>query len=132
VEVRLVEGVQCRSGNLVGLLVVGRDSLEGMAAFETKKGFVFVNLVESAPRSVGQNKLFRGVPANLFAFLCARSFSLGFDGYVAFEAKTELLEHFKVALGAERVGSSNRMIIATPSSRRLVEHYHKEADEWPL
>ena len=119
-------------GDVVGLLVKGQGRIEGMAAFETKTGFLFVNLVESAPRNVGPNKLFRGVPANLFSFLCARSFALGFDGYLAFEAKTELIEHFEVALGATRVGSSTRMILATPGARRLVEQYRKESDQWPL
>jgi hypothetical protein len=101
-------------------------------SLEPAEGFVLVHLLENAPHNVGQNKIFRGVPGNLFAFACARSFALKFDGYVAFEAKTDLIEHYRVSLRAEQIGSSSRMIIATKNALHLVEQYFKEADRWPL
>jgi hypothetical protein len=100
-------------------------------SLEPAEGFILVHLLESAPHNVGQNKLFRGVPGNLFAFACARSFAMNFDGYFALEAKSELIEHDKISLGAEQVGASNRMIIPSDGALRLVEQYHKESDRWP-
>ena len=94
-------------GEVASLLVEGRDPIEGLIASEIRKGFFFVNLIESAPQNLGRKKLFRGVPGNLFAFVCARSIALGFEGFVSFDAKTELIEHFKATLGAGRVEQSD-------------------------
>ncbi len=118
--------------DVTALLVEGSRTVQGLMSLQPAQGFVLVHLLESAPHNVGQNKLFRGVAGNLFAFACARSFALKQDGYVAFEAKTELIEHYKVSLGAVQVGSSSRMIVATESAARLVKQYFTEADRWPL
>ena len=120
------------SRSVVALSAAGSNTVQGLMSLESAEDFVLVHLLESAPRNVGQNKLYRGIPGNLFAYACARSFLLGFDGYVAFEAKSELIEHYKLTLGAEQVGSSSRMIIATPSALELVKQYFQEADQWPL
>ena len=117
---------------VMALLAEHSSTVQGFMSLEPAEGFVLVHLLESAPHNVGQNKLFRGVPGNLFAFACARAFALKFDGYVAFEAKTELIEHYRISLGAEQVGSSSRMIIVTENARRLVEPYFEETDQWPL
>ena len=118
--------------DVIALLVEGSDTIQGLMSVEPAEGFVFVHLLESAPHNVGQNKLYRGVPGNLFAYACARSFALLFDGFVGFEAKTELIEHYKVSLEAEQIGSSSRMIIATGAALRLVKQYFQETDRWPL
>jgi len=54
-----------------------------------------MNLLESAPFNIGENKLYEGVAGNLVAYACKVSFQHGFDGYVAFTAKTNLIEHYK-------------------------------------
>jgi hypothetical protein len=113
------------------LLAEGSTTVQGLMSLEPAEGFILVHLLESAPHNVGQNKLFRGVPGNLFAFACARSFAMNFDGYFALEAKSELIEHDKISLGAEQVGASNRMIIPSDGALRLVEQYYKESDRWP-
>lgn len=118
--------------DVFALWVQGSIAIQGLISLEADEGFVFVHLLESAPHNVGENKLYRGVPGNLFAFVCARSFEVGFDGFVGFEAKTELIEHYKLSLGAERIGSSNRMIITVAAALKLVETYFKEIDQWPL
>jgi hypothetical protein len=118
--------------DVIALLVENSDSVQGLIACEDSAGFVFVHLVESAPHNIGQNKVYKGVPGNLFAFVCARSFRLGNDGYVSFLAKTELVEHYRMTLGAERIGTSDRMVIPTTSAARLIENYFKESDKWPL
>ncbi|MBW3598088.1 MAG: hypothetical protein KY475_12520 [Planctomycetes bacterium] len=126
------EEAKRKGRDVVALLAEGSGAVQGLMSLEPAEGFVLVHLLESAPHNVGQNKLFRGVPGNLFAFACARSFASKFDGYVGFDAKTELIEHYKVTLGAEQVGSSSRMVIAAENSLQLVEQYYKESDQWPL
>lgn len=121
-----------RGTNVMALLVEASETAQGLISLEKAEGFVAVNLLESAPHNVGQNKLFRGVAGNLFAFACAQSLAFGFDGFVAFEAKTELIEHYKTSLGATQVGKSSRMIIASANAAQLVRQYFKETDRWPL
>ncbi len=118
--------------NVVALLLEGFDSVQGLISFEPDDDFVLVHLLESAPHNIGQNKLFRGVPGNLIAYACSQSFQLEFDGFVAFHAKSELIEHYKVTLGAQQVGSSNRMIIDTKAALKLVQQYFQETDQWPF
>lgn len=121
-----------RRTNVMGLLVEASETVQGLISLEKAEGFVAVNLLESAPHNVVQNKLFRGVAGNLFAFACAQSFAAGFGGFVAFEAKTELIEHYKTSLGARQIGKSSRMIIASANAAQLVRQYFKEIDRWPL
>jgi hypothetical protein len=90
-----------------------------------------LRLLENAPHNFGRNKLFRGVAPNLVAYACTQSAELGFDGFVCFDAKTELIEHFKVTLGARQAGSSHRMILEAVAARDLVNRYYsKESDQW--
>ena len=55
---------------------------------------------------------------------CKISFQKGFEGYVAFTAKTELIDHYEKTLGACYF-KNQRMIIETQASRILVEKYFK-------
>jgi hypothetical protein len=113
------------------LLAGGSETVQGLIALKDAGDHVFVELIESAPHNIGENKLFHGVPGNLFAFACARSVMLGHQGFVSFVAKSELVEHYRQALGAYQVGTSNRMIVDGEASARLVEKHHQEQDQWP-
>jgi hypothetical protein len=53
----------------------------------------------------------------------AKEFQNGFEGYVMFDAKTNLIEHYKKTLGALQVGSSQRMILNPKTSSILVQKY---------
>jgi hypothetical protein len=83
-----------------------------------------MNLLESAPFNIGKNKLYDGVAGNLVAFACKLSFQRGFEGFVAFTAKTKLIGHYEKTLGAYHFGGQ-RMIIPTLASKNLVEKYFK-------
>ncbi len=83
-----------------------------------------MNLVESAPFDIGKNKLYEGIPGNLVAYACKVSFQKGFDGFVAFDAKSKLIPHYEITLGAYRLGGQ-RMIIPTHSSTILIDKYFK-------
>lgn len=105
------------------LFIKGQNRIEGLICLEPDENFIFVHLVESAPWNIGSTtKEFIGVGAHLFAVACKKSFELGFDGYVCFEAKTKLMNHDQDSLGAYRI-SSTRMAIDTESARVLVATY---------
>ena len=73
----------------------------------------------------GSHKLYRGVAGNLVAFGCKVSFEKGYDGVISFVAKSKLIEHYQLTLGAKQFGSSNRMFIDTRAALVLVKQYFK-------
>jgi hypothetical protein len=100
------------------------DNFEGLLSIEIRKGFVFVPLIENAPYNIGKQGKYIGVAGNLFAFACKTSFELGNEGYVSFVAKTELMAHYQMMLGAE-VLFGNNMVIKTNSATKLIQKYFK-------
>ena len=117
--------------DVFALLLRRGAALQGLMSMHDDSGFVFVHLIESAPKNIGRSKTYLGVPGNLMAFACLRSMHLGFDGYVSFDAKSELIAHYERTLGARRTGSSTRMIIVEQAARELIRQYFKEDDQWP-
>jgi len=51
------------------------------------------------------------------------SFDLGFEGYVAFTAKTKLVQHYSKTLGAQVLFGTNRMGIFTREAEKLANSY---------
>lgn len=100
------------------------DIIQGLVSFEIKSDHVFMNLIESAPFNIGKKKTYLGVPGNLVAFVCKVSFQRGFDGFVSFIAKSELIEHYKISLGAYNFGGQ-LMIINHETSLNLIGKYFK-------
>ncbi len=98
--------------------------IQGLVSFEIKQDHVFLNLIESAPFNIGINKTYLGVPGNLIAFVCKVSFQRGFDGFVSFIAKTQLIEHYKTSLGAFNIGGQ-LMIINNIAALNLIGKYFK-------
>jgi hypothetical protein len=80
-----------------------------------------MDLLESSPFNIGKTKLYEGVAGNLVAYACKLSFQKGYDGFVAFTAKTQLIEHYEKTLGAFHF-KNQRMIIETTASKILVEN----------
>jgi hypothetical protein len=68
------------------------------------------------------------VPGNLVAFACKLSFEMGFEGYVGFVPKTNLIKHYEETLGA-RLIFRDRMEIGTESARKLVNLYFKGSQD---
>lgn len=60
----------------------------------------------------------------MVAYACKLSFQKGFEGFVGFTAKTQLIEHYEKTLGAYHF-KNQRMIIETQSAKLLVEKYFK-------
>ncbi|MDP2887955.1 MAG: hypothetical protein Q8P34_03190 [Bacteroidota bacterium] len=84
-----------------------------------------MSLIESAKFNKGKHKLYRGVAGNLVAFGCKVSFEKGYGGVVSFIAKTKLIEHYRLTIGAKQFGESNRMFIDTKEAFLLVKQYFK-------
>jgi hypothetical protein len=98
--------------------------IQGLLSLTLEPDHVYMHLLENAPFNIGQNKLYEGVAGNLVAHACKVSFQQGFDGFVAFTAKTKLIEHYQKAIGAYSLGG-HRMIIPTKSAQILMDKYFK-------
>jgi hypothetical protein len=105
-------------------IVNNPNIIQGHISVTIEQDHVFINLLESAPFNKGKHKLYEGVAGNLVAYACKLSFQKGFEGYVAFTAKTKLIEHYEKTLGAYHF-NNQRMIIETQAARILVEKYFK-------
>jgi hypothetical protein len=107
------------------LTIIGNpDIVQGLISVTEKEDHVYINLIESAPFNLGKNKVYLGVPGNLVAFVCRISFHHGFEGYVSFTAKTQLIEHYEKTLGAINVGGQ-LMVINTEVALKLINKYFK-------
>lgn len=97
---------------------------QGLISISIKPDHIFLNLIESALFNRGENKLYEGVPGNLVAFACRLSFQRGHEGFVAFHAKTQLVNHYEKSLKAIHYGNQ-LMIIETNAATELVNKYFK-------
>lgn len=98
--------------------------IQGLVSLTREPDHIFISLLENAPFNIGQQKLYEGVSGNLVAYACKLSFQYGFDGFVSFQSKTKLIEHYEKTLGAYHFGG-HKMIIATDASEFLVQKYFK-------
>ncbi len=105
-------------------IVDNQNVIQGLISLTIKLDHVFMNLLESAPFNLGSNKVYEGVPGNLVAFSCKLSFQRGSDGFVSFESKTKLINHYIKTLGAFHIGNS-LLVIDTNAAKILVEKYFK-------
>ncbi|MCC5933748.1 MAG: hypothetical protein JJU35_05825 [Balneolales bacterium] len=96
--------------------------IHGLVSLEVRSDHIFIHLIESANFNKGTNKTYQGVAGNLFAFACKVSFDNGYEGYVAFDSKSALIEHYKQTLGAMHI-SKQRMYINTVNASYLVNKY---------
>ena len=98
--------------------------IQGLVSLQKREDYVYVSLVENAKFNRGKNKIYFGVGGNLFAFACLKSKELDYDGFVGFDAKTMLIEHYNKALGAE-IAIGQRMVISNTNADILINKYFK-------
>jgi hypothetical protein len=98
--------------------------IQGLLSLSVEQNHIYISLLENAPFNIGKKKIYEGVAGNLIAYACKISFQRGFDGFVAFDAKTKLIEHYKNTLNAKLVGNQ-RMIIDNVAANILVGKYFK-------
>jgi len=99
------------------------DVIQGLISLTIEADHIYMNLLESAPFNIGQTKEYQGVAGNLVAFACKRSYECGFEGNVAFTAKTKLIQHYIQTLGACIIGGQ-RMAILEREARFLINKYY--------
>ena len=103
-------------------VVNNTEIIQGLISIEDKGDHIFVNLIENAPFNIGKQKLYEGVPGNLFAFACKLSWDKGNEGFVSFISKTKLMEHYNKTLGAVNV-FDHRMVIEPREALKLIKRY---------
>lgn len=105
---------------------------QGMVALkpEAKNCAVHVDIVEAAPFNNPHNPLFTtkqysGVGGHLFAEAVKQSYGYGFDGYVYFRAKSDLVKYYEEVLGATLINPKDRtMVIDERSAKILYDRYY--------
>ena len=97
--------------------------IQGLASISDYNDHYYIHLVESAPFNLGKNKLYEGVPGNLFAFTCKTAWEKGYQGFVSFTSKTKLIEHYETSLGATHVGG-HKMVIFPRDAIKLIRKYY--------
>jgi hypothetical protein len=91
---------ELKKGKVYKLVIEGNPNVvQGLLSLIDQKDHTYVSLVENAPYNIGANKIYEGVAGNLFAFACKVAFEQGYEGYISFHAKTELVEHYMKSLG---------------------------------
>ena len=99
------------------------DIIQGLVSISDFEDHYYLHLIESAPYNLGRNKLYEGVPGNLFAFACKTSWDKGYQGFVSFTSKTKLVEHYEKNLGASHIGG-HKMVIYPHDALKLIKKYY--------
>lgn len=119
--------------SVYALKAEGDSRIQGLIATKSDpiNYAINIDIVESAPHNnthnknnVGGKKEYEGVGGHLFAEACRQSKEAGYDGYVFFDAKNNLIPHYQSKLGAMQIGSSQRMIIDETSAQKLIDKYY--------
>lgn len=98
--------------------------IQGLISIEDKHDHIFMHLIESSKFNKGENKVYLGIPGNLVAYACKVSFEKGYDGFLAFDAKSALIKHYQQSLGATHFRGL-RMFIESKSALILIKQYFK-------
>jgi hypothetical protein len=106
-------------------IVNNPNVIQGMISFEIRSDHVYMHLLENAPFNLGKNKMYAGVAGNLVAFACKIAWDNGNEGFVVFQSKTKLIEHYEKMLGAVHEGG-HTMIIYPHTALKLIQTYFQE------
>ena len=114
---------EASTGKVYKLVIrITPEVIQGLISLIDRGDHIYMNLIETARHNFGKNKIYEGVAGNLVAFACQQSFTKGYDGIVAFEAKTKLIEHYRLTLKAQ-LYSGNRMYIDQKAAIFLIDKY---------
>ena len=98
--------------------------IQGLVSIEDKQDHIFMHLIESSTFNKGKKKVYFGVPGNLVAYVCKVSVDKGFEGFLAFDAKSALIKHYQTSLHATHFRGL-RMFIEPSAALRLISQYFK-------
>ncbi|MDR0853219.1 MAG: hypothetical protein LBN34_02515 [Clostridiales Family XIII bacterium] len=100
------------------------DEIEGIVEFDRDTTSLLNNAytLEIDPRNRGNSRRYEGIAGTLFAYVAQDAFIAGFDGFVAFISKTNLVEHYIKYYGAERI-YGDKLVFREQASRKLIEEF---------
>lgn len=122
-----------KSCEIYKLTLAGQKDIQGLIAISDmpRDNAVYVNLAESAPHNLGNNKKYLGVGGHLFAIAARRSYDLGHSCFFYLDAKNErLVQHYVRFLNAKLLGRPHqyRMYVDEENAFNLIEKYSLEED----
>ena len=126
---------EAKKGYTVMRLYARGDSrLQGLISTKIRKDIhaIEINLVEAAPMNNPHNKMFvrkeyEGIGGHLFAEAIRQSYIAGFDGFVMFVAKTDLIKYYEDTLEAKVANFKERtMYIDERSAKKIYVQYFKK------
>ena len=118
---------------ILALYVEGDNRIQGAISIREnpQNRTIEIDIVESAPFNSSYNKKIKdkeyiGVAICLFVEVCKRSFKNGYDGYVEFTAKSNLV-YYMDNMRAIPI-DAQRMYINTSGAKWLIEKYYGGVD----
>ena len=119
---------------ILALYVEGDNRIQGAISIREnlQNRTIEIDIVESAPFNSSYNKKikdkeYNGVGICLFVEVCKRSFENGYDGYVEFTAKSNLVKYYMDNMRAIPI-DAQRMYINTSGAKWLIEKYYGGVD----
>ena len=119
---------------ILALYVEGDNRIQGAISIREnpQNMSIEIDIVESAPFNSSYNKKVKDKEYNevgicLFTEVCKRSFDLGYDGYVEFIAKSNLVKYYMDNMRTIPI-DAQRMYINTSGAKWLIEKYYGGVD----
>ena len=105
---------------------IENEKIQGLAEFEEVPSSLYnvIYRIELSPENIGKNKKIDNVAGTLFAYVAKDSLDAGFEGFVVFDSKTLLIDHYVEKYGA-KVLFGNRLYFDTNASKALINKYLK-------
>jgi len=103
------------------------EKIQGLVEFEEVPSSLYniIYRIELAPENIGKHKKIDNIAGTLFAYVAKDSLDAGFEGFVVFDSKTILINHYVEKYGA-RILFGNRLYFDTKASKALIKKYLKE------
>ena len=119
---------------ILALYVEGDNRIQGAISIREnpQNMSIEIDIVESAPFNSSYNKKVKDKEYNevgicLFTEVCKRSFDLGYDGYVEFIAKSNLVKYYMDNMRAIPI-DTQRMYINSSGAKWLMQKYYGGVD----
>jgi hypothetical protein len=120
-----IKELKDKTKNVYKLTTVNNPTIiQGLVSIEDKQDHIFMHLIENAKFNKGKAKVYYGVPGNLVAYVCKVSVEKGYEGFLAFDAKSALIKHYQESLHATHFRGL-RMFIEPKAAIRLISQYFK-------
>jgi hypothetical protein len=102
------------------------EKIQGLVEFEEVPSSLYniIYRIELAPENIGKNRKIDNIAGTLFAYVAKDSLDAGFEGFVVFDSKTILIDHYVEKYGAQ-VLFGNRLYFDTKASKALINKYLK-------